>query len=175
MPDSCCHRHELAIQPLQLSIQSLQQQMLHDANSYRKLLQMPLLTSVDSLAKTSVSSTAHPSIDIAPSTEAMPSRCRLKSLPPEILDRIASFVTGGSILQLCHAVRYYKYISQSMFDFGHPLPTRNRPQPLDASFWPCVFLGESPAEPPFLEAPRVPMSHLHALQSFSSILNKHGG
>ncbi|KAJ3400403.1 hypothetical protein HDU80_006990 [Chytriomyces hyalinus] len=171
---SCCHRHELAIQSLQLTIQTLQQQMLDDANSYRKLLQMPLLTSI-SLAKTSVSSTAHPSIDIVSSAPSVPSRSRLESMLPEILDRIASFVTGASILQLCHAVRYYKYISQAMFDFAHPLPTRNRPKPLDVSFWPCVFLGQSPAVVPFEEAPRVPMSHLHVLQSFSSILNKHGG
>ncbi|KAJ3382897.1 hypothetical protein HDU80_001437 [Chytriomyces hyalinus] len=151
--------------------------MLDDANSYRKLLQMPLLTSISfpSLAKTSVSPTAHPCIDIVSSAPSIPSRSRLESMPPEILDRIASFVTGASILQLCHAVRYYKYISQAMFDFGHPLPTRNRAKPLDVAFWPRVFLGEASAVSPFEEAPRVPMSHLHVLQSFSSILNKHGG
>ncbi|KAJ3245489.1 hypothetical protein HDU77_009440 [Chytriomyces hyalinus] len=110
----CCLRHELAIQ-------SLQQQMLNEVNSYRKLLQMPSLTSIDSsfvtLLKAPVSNTVCPSIDTVSSILAMPSKRTLESMPPEILDRIASFVRNGhNILKLSHAVRYYKYISKAMFD-----------------------------------------------------------
>ncbi|KAJ3238641.1 hypothetical protein HDU78_003384 [Chytriomyces hyalinus] len=137
------------------TIQALQQQMLHEVNSYRKLLQMPLLTSIDSsfltISKTPASATVCSSINTIPSIPLMSSRRSLESMPPEILDQIASFVSGHDILQLCHAVRYFKYISKAMFDFGYPLRA-----PYEATL-------------------PVPISHLNVLQNYSTILSKHGG
>ncbi|KAJ3223745.1 hypothetical protein HDU78_011192, partial [Chytriomyces hyalinus] len=98
--------------------------MLSEINSYRKLLQMPLLRSVESSL---LSTIAHPSIDNVPSEPAMPSKGTLESMPPEILDRIASFVRGDDILRWCHAVPYFKYISKAMYDFGYPIRTRHQP------------------------------------------------
>ncbi|KAI8827663.1 hypothetical protein BJ741DRAFT_22895 [Chytriomyces cf. hyalinus JEL632] len=64
----------------------------------------------------------------------MPSRRMLESMPPEVLDLIASFVSGDDIAQLCHAVRYFKYISMDMHDFARRLQIRTSPRPAD--LWP---------------------------------------
>ncbi|KAJ3223065.1 hypothetical protein HDU78_011496, partial [Chytriomyces hyalinus] len=159
----------------ELAIQSLQQQMLNEVNSYRKLLQMPSLTSIDSsfltLLKAPVSNTVCPSIDTVSSILAMPSKRTLEAMPPEILDRIASFVRNGhDILKLSHAVRYYKYISKAMFDFGHHL-RMSWPRRFKLNFWPCLRLSRGSSH---WTLP-VPISHMHALQTYSNILNKHGG
>ncbi|KAJ3402767.1 hypothetical protein HDU80_004774 [Chytriomyces hyalinus] len=175
-------RHELTIQSLQRTIQSLQQQMLDEANSYRKLLQMKPLSSVDSpfiaplKTRVSTSTTVCPSIEAAPSVPAMCSRPILESMPPEILDRIAMFV-GRDILRLCHAVRYYKYISQAMFDYGREVKTHDgEPRVInEVDFWPYLYLRLPSAEEPFERTPPVAISHLHALQNYSNIIARHGG
>ncbi|KAJ3226073.1 hypothetical protein HDU78_010458, partial [Chytriomyces hyalinus] len=59
-------------------------------------------------------------------------------MPLEILDRIASFVSGHDILQLCHAVPYYKYISKAMHDFSHAIERHIPPRPV--LFWHGVKL-----------------------------------
>ncbi|KAJ3220913.1 hypothetical protein HDU81_011092 [Chytriomyces hyalinus] len=160
----------------ELTIQSLQQQILDELNSYRKLLQMPLLTSIDSsilaVSKSAVSTTACPSIDTTPTIPAMHSKRLLKAMPPEILDRIASFVSSElDILQLSHAVRYFKYISKAMFDFGYPLRTLYPQRTVKFNYWPCLDVVRGRCMPTL----PVPISHLHALQSYSKILSKHGG
>ncbi|KAI8819290.1 hypothetical protein BJ741DRAFT_684461 [Chytriomyces cf. hyalinus JEL632] len=73
------------------------------------------------LSKTPVATAAFPSIDTVPSKPAIYCRDTLESMPPEILDRIVSFVSGSDIMQLCHAVRYCKNISKPMYEFGYPL------------------------------------------------------
>ncbi|KAJ3250125.1 hypothetical protein HDU77_007082 [Chytriomyces hyalinus] len=82
-------------------------------------------------------------------------------MPPEVLDRIASFVRASDILQLCHAVRYFKYISRAMFEFGHlcEIHKASRPETL----WPIVDV--SVMKP----------THLRALGTYSRVLSKHGG
>ncbi|KAJ3396350.1 hypothetical protein HDU80_009994 [Chytriomyces hyalinus] len=152
--------------------------MLSDANSYRKLLQMPLLTSIDgpvlTLSKAAVSLPISLSIDTAPSIPVMPSKRTLESMPPEILDRIVSFVRGDDILHWCHAVPYFKYISKAMYDFGYPIRSRYQQALVQFSFWPCVNL-QQPAHMPYEAILPVPLSHLHALQTYSAVLSKHGG
>ncbi|KAJ3263258.1 hypothetical protein HDU77_011040 [Chytriomyces hyalinus] len=152
--------------------------MLDEVNSYRKLLQMPLLRSIESslltLSKTAASTTAHPSIDIAPSKPEKPSKITLESMPPEILDRIVSFVRGDDILRWCHAVPYFKYISKAMYDFGYPIRTRYRRGTVHFNFWPCVNLRQ-PRHTPYEAILPVPLSHLHALQKYSAVLSKHSG
>ncbi|KAI8827662.1 hypothetical protein BJ741DRAFT_629225 [Chytriomyces cf. hyalinus JEL632] len=168
---SCCQTHER-------TIQALQEQMLNEVNSYRKLLQMPPLTSIDSsfltLSKTPVSTTVCPSVNIVPSIPLMSSRRTLEAMPREILDRIVSFVSGRDILQLCHAVRYFKYISKAMFDFGYPLRMRTPHRLVRFNFWPCVHLRQTIPVPYEATLP-VPISHLQVLQNYSTILSKHGG
>ncbi|KAJ3240293.1 hypothetical protein HDU81_004208 [Chytriomyces hyalinus] len=153
--------------------------MLDEVNSYRKLLQMPLLTRIESsfltLSKTPAPTAVCPSIDTVPSISALSSRRTLESMPAEILDRIPSYVSGDDILQLCHAVRYFKYISKAMFDFGCALPRDNPRRLVHFNFWPCVYLRQPPAPEPFEQTLPVPISHLYALQKYSAILSKHGG
>ncbi|KAI8835377.1 hypothetical protein BJ741DRAFT_222712 [Chytriomyces cf. hyalinus JEL632] len=45
-----------------------------------------------------------------------------ETMPPEILDRIVQYVDDESILPLCHALPYFKYISTAMFDFAQRFP-----------------------------------------------------
>ncbi|KAJ3408421.1 hypothetical protein HDU80_005742 [Chytriomyces hyalinus] len=47
-------------------------------------------------------------------------------MPPEILDRIASFVDANSILNLCHSLLYFKYISKAMLDIADTLRLENK-------------------------------------------------
>ncbi|KAJ3399167.1 hypothetical protein HDU80_008213 [Chytriomyces hyalinus] len=153
--------------------------MLHEVNSYRKLLQMPLLTSIDSssltLSKPPASATVCSSVNTSPSIQLMSSKRSLESMPPEILDRIASFVSGDDIVQLCHAVRYFKYISKAMFDLGYPLRMRRSPHRLvRLNFWPCVYLRPQ-IQAPYEATLPVPISRLNVLQNYSTILSKHGG
>ncbi|KAJ3236840.1 hypothetical protein HDU81_010306 [Chytriomyces hyalinus] len=155
-----CETHER-------TIQALQQQMIHQANSYRRLLQMPLLTGMDSafLPKTPATTPVCKSID------TLPSKPTLESMPTEMLDRIASFVPRDSILQLCHAVPYYKYISTAMFDFAHPHKLRKQGKPLLFNVWPHLCLDDLPFESTL----PVPISRLHALETYSNIVSKLGG
>ncbi|KAJ3266665.1 hypothetical protein HDU77_011414 [Chytriomyces hyalinus] len=95
-------------------------------------------------------------------------------MPPEILDRIVSFVRGDDILRWCHAVPYFKYISKAMYDFGYPIRTRYQRGTVHFNFWPCVNLRQ-PTHTPYEAMLPVPLSHLHALQTYSAVLSKHGG
>ncbi|KAI8820075.1 hypothetical protein BJ741DRAFT_639393 [Chytriomyces cf. hyalinus JEL632] len=88
-------------------------------------------------------------------------------MPPEILDQIASFVSGDDILQLCHAIPHYKYISTTMFDLTRTLITRNVLEPED--LWPSIKVE------PILDSIVKPSCSQHALGAYSRILTKHGG
>ncbi|KAI8839098.1 hypothetical protein BJ741DRAFT_707042 [Chytriomyces cf. hyalinus JEL632] len=114
-------------------------------------------------------------IDATPSIPAIPSIPALESMPPEILDRIASFVIGYDIVHLSHAVRYYKYISKAIFDFGQPLRTRTLNRRVKLFTWPCVFLRGPSAGMLYESTLPVPISHLHVLQTYSKVLNMHDG
>ncbi|KAJ3252164.1 hypothetical protein HDU77_005278 [Chytriomyces hyalinus] len=167
----CCQRHELA-----------QQRMLNEVNSLRRLLQMqsfeslstPVSTPLCSSIDNSPSRPAPESVPLRPTDESMPSKPALASkpsktsfgsMPPEILDRIVSSVSGDDILQLCHAVRYFKYISAAMYAFARRPRAYKALNPSD--FWPHLdvrrFLN-STLKPRFL-----------GLASYSRILSKHGG
>ncbi|KAJ3226294.1 hypothetical protein HDU81_007371 [Chytriomyces hyalinus] len=94
----------------------------------------------------------------------MPSRDTLESMPPEILDQIASFLSADhDILHLSHAVRYYKYISHAMFYYAHAL--KNPPRPAD--LWPRIKVQHG------LYSTRPPTQQL--LGAYSRILSNHGG
>ncbi|KAJ3399166.1 hypothetical protein CcCBS67573_g04169 [Chytriomyces confervae] len=152
----CCQRHELA-----------QRRMLDEVNALRKQLQMqPFENICESFFARSPTAVC-PSARIASSRpEVMPSRRMLESMPPEVLDRIASFVSGDDIVQLCHAVRYFKYISKAMYDFALRLQIRTPPRPAD--LWPRMCMESFLlliSEPPILRA----------LGTYSRILSKHGG
>ncbi|KAJ3261947.1 hypothetical protein HDU77_000535 [Chytriomyces hyalinus] len=95
--------------------------MLEEVNSLRKLLQIFLLS--PPVATPACTAPSRPVLKFTPS------RPKLESIPPEALDRIASFVSGSDILQLCHAVRYFKCIRKAMFDFGHLFKVHNAPRP----------------------------------------------
>ncbi|KAI8820073.1 hypothetical protein BJ741DRAFT_639392 [Chytriomyces cf. hyalinus JEL632] len=163
---SSCQRHDLAIKELQLTIQSLQQQIHDEFSSLRRLLQIQPLPITDSaFLSLPVSPTACPSMEPVPYTPAVPSRPTFESMPHEILDQIASFVSGRDILQLSHAVRHYKYISKAMFDFARLLILNSPPSPVD--FWPCFNVR------PILD--QISEEHLSILQTYSAVLSKHGG
>ncbi|KAI8821548.1 hypothetical protein BJ741DRAFT_672680 [Chytriomyces cf. hyalinus JEL632] len=86
--------------------------------------------------------------------------------PQEVLDCIALFVNGSDIRQLCHAIRCFKYISKTMFDFGHLFKVHNAPRP--AKLWHSndVQLVCNLVLKP---------THLRAPGTYSSVLSKHGG
>ncbi|KAI8823800.1 hypothetical protein BJ741DRAFT_634315 [Chytriomyces cf. hyalinus JEL632] len=134
--------------------------MPNEVNSSCKLHQMPRPKSVNR-SLTAPSRTA-PSMSIN-SAPAMPSRSTLESMPPEILDQIASLVSSGDIVRLCHAIRSFKYISQAMFDFARVL---NKPlKPVD--LWPRIKVRTNLYS--------IPPSTRHLLGMYSRILSKHGG
>ncbi|TPX70117.1 hypothetical protein CcCBS67573_g06640 [Chytriomyces confervae] len=152
-----------------LVFQALQQQMLGQVNSLRKRLQMQPLDSIDSslLSLPAVPETAvcSSSMDTVPSETEPPSRPTLESMPPEILDQIASCVSGQDILRLCHAVRYFKYISKAMFDFALPLQMQQPPRPVE--LWPRLnvrYIGKWTRT-----------GQLRQLGIYSRILSQHGG
>ncbi|KAJ3406942.1 hypothetical protein HDU80_010002 [Chytriomyces hyalinus] len=153
---SCCQNHELAMT-------ALQRQILEEVNSLRKLLQMQ---SIHSFVLSPPVATPACTALSRPVLQLKPSRPKLESMPPEALDRIASFVGASDILQLCHAVRYFKYISKAMFDFGHlcKIHYASRPERL----WPIMDLdlfSNSVLKP----------THLRALETYSRVLSKPGG
>ncbi|KAJ3406944.1 hypothetical protein HDU80_010004 [Chytriomyces hyalinus] len=159
--DDNCKNHELAMT-------ALQRQMLEEVNSLRKLLQMQSIHSFVLSPPVATPACAAPACT-APSRPVLqftPSIPTLESMPPEALDRIASFVGASDILQLCHAVRYFKYISKAMFDFGQlcEIHKASRPETL----WPIVdvvLFRNSVLKP----------THLRALGTYSRVLSKHGG
>ncbi|KAJ3230223.1 hypothetical protein HDU77_001361, partial [Chytriomyces hyalinus] len=91
-------------------------------------------------------------------------------MPPEILNRIAQFVDGRSILPLCHALPYYKYISAAMFEFVHRFPFEGYSP---YGLWPDMrfpMLRSTDSE-----ITEFPIQHLHAAAVYIRIVSKHGG
>ncbi|KAJ3381184.1 hypothetical protein HDU80_001901, partial [Chytriomyces hyalinus] len=134
---------------------------LDELNFYRKLLQMDPLTTLD-----------EPSSDLAivkpaPFLRSTTRSAAFETMPPEILDRIAQFVDGESILPLCHSLPYYKYISAAMFDFKIRFVNEMyKPSKL----WPDMdFPGT------YSDITEFPIKHMHAAGVYARIVSKHGG
>ncbi|TPX52371.1 glutamine synthetase [Chytriomyces confervae] len=140
---------------------SVQQRALNELNFYRKLLQMDPLASLDAFDSSTGNDEPISSINRSASFETM---------PPEILDRIVQFVDGNSILSLCHAMPYYKYISTAMFDFAQRFPDDYyKPSEL----WPDLYLPTVRNDK--TKTTDFPIQHLHAAGVYSRIVSKNGG
>ncbi|TPX45380.1 hypothetical protein CcCBS67573_g10371 [Chytriomyces confervae] len=151
---ACCQRHAV-------HILSVQQRALDELNFYRKLLQLDPLASLDAFDSSTAIDEPISSINRSASFETM---------PPEILDRIVQFVDGKSILSLCHAMPYYKYISTAMFDFAHRFPDDYyKPSEL----WPDLYFPTIRNDK--TKTTDFPIQHLHAAGVYSRIVSKNGG
>ncbi|KAJ3222458.1 hypothetical protein HDU78_011723, partial [Chytriomyces hyalinus] len=93
-----------------------------------------------------------------------------ENMPTEILDRIVQFVDGESILPLCHALPYFKYISTAMFDFAHRFPNEyHRPSQL----WPDMMIRKNQSNA--TDVTDFPIQHMHATRVYARIVSMHGG
>ncbi|KAJ3070529.1 hypothetical protein HDU98_006479 [Podochytrium sp. JEL0797] len=95
-------------------IEKLKQDSLEEINVYRKLLRLPSLSSAQFR---STSDQHRPS-----STVQITGPPSLTSLPPEILDRIVSFIDSDSIMQFCHSMPQLSHISKAIFEVGSAFP-----------------------------------------------------
>ncbi|KAJ3240524.1 hypothetical protein HDU77_011117 [Chytriomyces hyalinus] len=150
---ACCQRHTV-------QVQSLHQRALDELNFYRKLLQLGPLTSMDAFELPSGKAIDNS----APCLGSITRRsAAFQLMPPEILDRILQFVRAESILPLCHALPYYKYISTAMFDFAHRFPNEHY---TPSKLWPDMHLSKTT---------NFPIQHMHAAGVYARIVSKHGG
>ncbi|KAJ3377421.1 hypothetical protein HDU80_003287 [Chytriomyces hyalinus] len=157
---ACCQRHAE-------HVHSLQQRALDELNFYRKLLQLDLLTTMEAFASSAEDADTQP----AARTGSVTRPAALGTMPTEILDQIVQFVDGESILPLCHALPYFKYISTAMFEFAHRFSFEHYTL---SRLWPDMHLPkyqtrESRAANCF------PVKHLHAAGVYSRIVSKNGG
>ncbi|KAJ3219318.1 hypothetical protein HDU81_000362 [Chytriomyces hyalinus] len=90
-----------------------------------------------------------------------------ESMPPEIFDRIVSYVDHDSILRLCHSVPYYKYISKAMFEVSSVFPMEAA---MPLNLWPVFKILDDE-----MHKPLIPLQHLYAVEVYSRVLSKHGG
>ncbi|KAJ3240613.1 hypothetical protein HDU77_011108 [Chytriomyces hyalinus] len=127
---------------------------------------MDPLTSVDAFELSSEIAVDEPAL--CPGSITRPAA--FETMPPEILDRIAQFVDSDSILPLCHAMPYYKYISTAMFNFAHRFPFENY---TPSKLWPDMHLPIILDEES--ETTLFPIQHLHAAGTYTRIISKHGG
>ncbi|KAJ3219230.1 hypothetical protein HDU81_000370, partial [Chytriomyces hyalinus] len=143
--------------------------MLGEINFYRKLLRLDPMSLDDFSPPPSQLMTANSSII---SNTMMPT-ARFESMPPEILDRIASFVDGDSIVQLCHSMPYFKYISKAMLDLANVFP-EDFEQPED--LWPTFHMPSvvQIANLLWWEKLVIPTRHLYTLGMYSRAIAKHG-
>ncbi|KAJ3245487.1 hypothetical protein HDU77_009438 [Chytriomyces hyalinus] len=82
-------------------------------------------------------------------------------------DKLFGAMGGDDILQLCHAVPYYKYISKAMHDFSHAIERHIPPRPV--LFWPSIKVYS-------IRHLISKLTHSRrALSTYSRILSKHGG
>ncbi|KAJ3226157.1 hypothetical protein HDU81_007450 [Chytriomyces hyalinus] len=147
---------------------AIREQCVHDAvlneiNLYRTLLRMPPLASVAAFSP--------PSQPVTPDIPK-PVSPHFESMPTEILDRIASFVDGDSILNLCHSIPYFKYISKAMMDIADTFPSYDR-----LNFWPHYKLPTArwTIEYPLSGNIDYKNRHLYALSVYSRIVSRHSG
>ncbi|KAJ3231974.1 hypothetical protein HDU78_007421 [Chytriomyces hyalinus] len=146
-------------------VQSLHQKALDELNFYRKLLQMDPLTSMDAFELSSeIAVDEHA---LCPGSITRPAA--FETMPPEILDRIAQFVDSDSILPLCHALPYYKYISTAMFNFAHRFPEEKY---TPSKLWPDMHFPGSYIPGKY---PEFPIQHLHAVGTYARIISKNSG
>ncbi|KAJ3225108.1 hypothetical protein HDU81_008144 [Chytriomyces hyalinus] len=125
---------------------------------------MDPLTSLDAFESSAEDATVQPASHLGSITRS----AALESMPPEILDRIVEHVDADSLLQLCHSMPYYKYISTAMFDFARRFPSEDYTV---VQLWPDMHF------PPKNESrtTEFPIQHLHAADVYSRIVLKHGG
>ncbi|KAI8820902.1 hypothetical protein BJ741DRAFT_637942 [Chytriomyces cf. hyalinus JEL632] len=147
---ACCQKHAV-------HAHSLQQRALDEINMYRKLLRMEPLTSMYKLYTDDAK--AQP----APFLGSITRSAAIETMPPEVLDRIIQYVDVESIVSLCHAVPYYKYISAAMFEFGKQFPNE-----WYRSLWPDVDFDESAVID-------FPIQQLRAAKAYLRIVVKYGG
>ncbi|KAJ3232241.1 hypothetical protein HDU77_000895, partial [Chytriomyces hyalinus] len=103
----------------------------------------------------------------APFLESITRSAAFETMPPEILDHIAQFVDGKSILPLCHSLPYYKYISAAMFEFAHRFPFEDY---TPSRLWPDMHFPGTDSE-----ITEFPIQHMHAAAVYACIVSKHGG
>ncbi|KAI8820903.1 hypothetical protein BJ741DRAFT_681182 [Chytriomyces cf. hyalinus JEL632] len=117
---SCCQAHEQRIQ-------WLHDKVLDEINVYRKILRMNALKSLDTFSQREYKR-RH-------SQHLIPSTTSIQSMPPEVLDRIASYVQGENLLQLCSSVPYYKYISKAILNLRFDSATARSPRSARIDNW----------------------------------------
>ncbi|KAJ3226830.1 hypothetical protein HDU81_007097 [Chytriomyces hyalinus] len=146
-----------------MQITSLHVELLREVNRYRKLLRMDPVTGLAAFSdlQSATATVPHPE----PTPQAQDAS--LESMPSEILDRIVSFVGYDSILPLCHAVPYFKYISKAMFEVSYVYPSEAA-KPHD--LWPVFNIPDEE-----MPRPLIPLQHLYAVEVYSRVLSKHGG
>ncbi|KAJ3240614.1 hypothetical protein HDU77_011109 [Chytriomyces hyalinus] len=93
-----------------------------------------------------------------------------ENMPPEILNRIVQFVDGESILPLCHALPYFKYISAAMLDFAHRFPNEYR---RPSQLWPYMIIRKNQSNA--TNVTDFPIQHIHATRVYARIISMHGG
>ncbi|KAJ3229076.1 hypothetical protein HDU78_009269, partial [Chytriomyces hyalinus] len=149
-------------------LRSVKVAMLGEINFYRKLLRLDPM-SLDAFSPPPSQLTINPSFV---SNTMMPT-ARFESMPPEILDRIASFVDGDSIVQLCHSMPYFKYISKAMLDLANVFPEDfEQPEDIRPTFhMPSVVLI---ANLLWWEKLVIPTRHLYTLGMYSRVIARHG-
>ncbi|KAI8822812.1 hypothetical protein BJ741DRAFT_635166 [Chytriomyces cf. hyalinus JEL632] len=156
---------------------SLHRHVLDEINFYRKLLQMSELPRSEAFSEfQSNDQVSHTSTHLS-LTPAASATTKLESMPNEILDRIAALMDDKTIWQPSHAIRYYKYISTAMFGVMQ-LDEKGLRRP--SGLWPALKWHNIGIRTP---RPRkdgepislFPLSHLHAVGTYSRILSKHGG
>ncbi|TPX42346.1 hypothetical protein CcCBS67573_g10518, partial [Chytriomyces confervae] len=139
---------------------------LDELNFYRKLLQMDPLTTMDAFELSSEIAVDEPALCLGSVTRS----ASFEAMPPEILDRIVQFVDSDSILPLCHALPYYKYISTAMVNFAHRFPEEKY---TPSKLWPDMHL---PIHQSYMsEATDFPIQHLHAVGTYARIISKNSG
>ncbi|ORY53915.1 hypothetical protein BCR33DRAFT_11587 [Rhizoclosmatium globosum] len=133
---------------------------LADINTLRSLLYAPPITDIQNALLPSPPTTSTQSRRTIHTQHSIPSIISLESLPDVILDRIASFTDSKSIIPLCHAVPYYKYISKAMYDMA----SENNSLCVDL-LWPTFEL-----DPDFSTLYKTQLN----LFNYSRVLKKHG-
>ncbi|KAJ3221183.1 hypothetical protein HDU81_010827 [Chytriomyces hyalinus] len=155
----CCQKHADYVQ-------SLHQRALEELNFYRKLLQLDPLTSMGAFESSTDAAVDEPTA----SPESITRSAALGTMPAEILDRIVQFVDDESIMPLCHAMPYYKYISAAMFDFALRFPDE---YDTPSELWPDLFLPRIQNSESVLTDFQI--QNVHAIGVYSRIVSKHGG
>ncbi|KAJ3281195.1 hypothetical protein HDU79_011029, partial [Rhizoclosmatium sp. JEL0117] len=134
---------------------------LADINTLRSLLMLPPVNSIADalLDESNKISGRQKQLRIGQPT--------LESLPDEVLDQIAGLVNDkDSIMNLCHAVPYYKYISKAIYDVAKAIEDDVGEVEFDI-LWPFFHF------PPF-DTIRIPLKHRFKFFTYARVLQKNG-